>query len=171
MKLFEEGESTLVGIKLESGDYFQENNTSMDDMTGTLPNGTIYTFSTKSLNSLDALYLSTSNVADDIKITINTDVANYSIIANSGEYGTDNNYGNINKPTCTVSESSKTVDGGEPFSITFTPNSGKQIDKLNIRTGYSNKTNLVDIQNTSVTIEGQSFQINKLNDVSLSISS
>lgn len=171
MKLFEEGESTLAGIKLESGDYFQENNTSMDDMTGTLPNGTIYTFSTKSLNSLDALYLSTSNVADDIKITINTDVANYSIIANSGEYGTDNNYGNINKPTCTVSESSKTVDGGEPFSITFTPNSGKQIDKLNIRTGYSNKTNLVDIQNTSVTIEGQSFQINKLNDGSVSISS
>lgn len=169
LKIFEQGATALDGLHVESGSYSHDETSNFNGLSGTLPNGTKYTFSVQNTNNADTLYLSTSNIVDDMKISLDTTESSYTVTANSGEYGSDNNQGS-NIPTCSVSEDGMIVGGGKAMSLTFTPNTGKQIESLNIRTGYSNKTNLVEVKNGSVTVEGLTFEISKLNDGSVSVS-
>lgn len=169
LKIFEQGAVALEFLHVESGNYNHDETEQFDGLTGTLPNGTKYTFSVENTNNADTLYLSTSNIVDDMTIRLDTTESSYTITANSGEYNSDNNQGS-NIPTCSVTDDGMVVSGGKAMSLTFTPNLGKQIKCLNIRTGYSNKTNLIEVKNGSVTVEGLTFEVNKLNDGSVSVS-
>lgn len=169
LKIFEQGATALDGIQVKSGSYTHDESEKFDGLSGVLPNGTKYTFSVQNTNNADTLYLSTSNIVDDMEINLDTTESSYTVTANSGDYGVDNNHGSTT-PTCTVTDEGMVVTGGESMSLTFTPNAGKEIESLNIRTGYSNKANLIEAKNGSVTVEGLTFEVSKLSDGSVSVS-
>lgn len=171
LELYKQGASSLASVKVESGEYLHEETESIDGMHGTLPNGSEYTLDLQSTGSSDALYLSVPVLSDDMRIYLNTEAASYVVVGNSGELGSNQNYGNDNTPTCSVEGSGVTVEGGQRASLTFTPNDGLQIKKLNIRTGYSNQEHLVDASTGSVTIDGVSYQITKAEDGKVTVSS
>lgn len=170
LKIFEQGKTELSTITIESESYASSSDSGFDGMSGVLPNGTTYTFDIENSEGNEVLYLSTSNVVDDMKITLETSPTTYMVSANSGEYGSNNNYGDDYNATCVVSEPGKIVNGGDAVNFTFTPFSGKEISKFNIRTGYSNQSNLISVKSGSFTVDGLSFSMNKLSDGSISVS-
>ncbi len=170
MKLYEQGTSQLSKITVQSGSYSHEQEFTGNSLSGTLPNGTTYQMKLSNSGGSDALYLTTSNLVDDLQIHLWTDAAEYTVVGNSGTLGSNSNYGSDSAPTCSVTGSGSTVAGGESTNMVFTPNAGLQIKKLNIRTGYSNQSNLVDAVTGSVTVGGQTYQITKQADGSVSVS-
>lgn len=170
MKIYEEGINSLKKVTVKSGTYSHEEQLNINGMTGTLPNGTTYTMSLVNSGDTAALYLTTSNVVDDMQITLQTDAAAYAIKGNSGRLNENNNFGEDGAPSCEVAGAENRVEGGQPMSLVFTPNTGSQVSKLNIRTGSSNQVNLVDAVTGSVTIDGKTYQINRMNDGRVSVS-
>lgn len=164
-KVFDLSKDTITGVTVEedAGSWSTNGN-----LKGSLPNGTSYTLEVSTAGDSKGLFLSTSNLADDMSIFLNTAPASYTVTGNSGRMNSGQDQGGT--PTCSVSGSGNIIAGGDDMSITFQPNVGQDIKKLNIRTGYSNQTNLVDAKTGTVSVGGKTYQINKMKDGSVSVS-
>ena len=68
MKLYEQGTSQLSKITVQSGSYSHEQEFTGNSLSGTLPNGTTYQMELSNSGGSDALYLTTSNLVDDLQI-------------------------------------------------------------------------------------------------------
>ena len=98
MKVFEQGNRALAGVTVDSGSFSKSETSRIDGMTGKLPNGTTFTFNIQNSNNISSLMFSTSNMVDDVKLTVDTKKASYTVNANSGELNSNNNYGNDGSP-------------------------------------------------------------------------
>lgn len=159
--LFTTGETDLDAIEISSANYSKVCN-SFDNQKGSLPNGTNYTIQTNmDKNGVKTVSWSADRIRDDVAISLTTKKTEYQVIANSGGYGENNNYGTAGSPTCEVSESVQTIAGGEHFSVTFTPLVGNEITYLNLRAHYGNQINLVAVSEKTATVAGKVLSIKK----------
>ena len=169
MKLIDDT-SLLRKVTIQSGEYNREERQNIDGMKGNLPNGTAYSLSIVKDGEKSALCLTTTAVADDLKIILEVAPASYTVTANSGRLGENNNLGEDAAPTCSVTGAAS-VEAGKPMNLVFTPNSGLKISKLNIRTDAASKVEPVSAVNGTVTVDGQSYQIAVANDGKVTVTS
>lgn len=107
-----------------------------------------------------ALHFKLQNTLNDtISITVNAKTVSYTAHANSGAYGQNANRGGLG--TCTMTGNAETlIMGGSAYAVTFTPKSGQEISKLNLRVGTEDGSGkIVDAVSGSTTVEGQTFAV------------
>jgi len=107
-----------------------------------------------------ALHFKLQNTLNDtISIAVKAKDVSYTAHANSGAYGQNSNRGGLG--TCTMTGSGETtIAGGGAYEVTFTPKSGQEITKLNLRVGAEDGNGkIVDAVSGSTTIEGQTFAV------------
>lgn len=162
LPLYTTGERGVEKVTVSSGEYFKEV-TAFDTATkDTLPNGTVYTLSaTKDADESMVLTLSTTGIKDALTVEVTTEDAAYDVMANSGTYGQNSNYGNTGSATCEINKTTFQVAGGKGYAIEFKANAGLEVTHLNIRANYSNRSNVVSVDAGTVTVAGQTFVITK----------
>lgn len=160
--LYTVGATDVASITVTSGDYTMAHD-SYSGVTGNLPNGTTYRINGETdSNGIQKVYFDTTNaLQDDIDIEVTPAATSYDVVANSGPYNTNNNYGDNGNATCTIDKEVQTVTGGDSWSVAFTPIGGQEITHLNIRPDYTNRTNLVSASTGTVTVSGRTYQIDK----------
>lgn len=133
------------------------------NMSGTLPNGTVYRLFENSDRSLS---LTTTNrqIKDDISVEVVRTAKTYNAYANSGPKGFKDDLGSDSTPTCDVEVSSATVDGNTSWDARFIPEDGLVIKSLNIRTTAGGR-NIVDVDAGSVTVGDTRLTITRTGDV------
>lgn len=157
MKLIEDI-TLLKKVTIQSGNSNISEELNFDGMKGTLPNGTEFTLSVVKNGDKSALYMTTTEVKDDLKVALDVVPTNYTVTANSGRLGENSNLGEDAAPTCSVTGAAS-VEAGKPMNLVFTPNSGLKISKLNIRTNAASKDEPVSVVNGSVTVGSQIYQM------------
>lgn len=162
LDLYTTGEKDIDSVTVTSGEYTSTVEVTDEAVTGTLTEGTVYTLSTVAAkDGTKTLKLSTTAIQDDISVDVTTKETSYTIVANSGAYGSNDNHGSANAPTCDASEVEQEVKGGEGWSVTFVPHTGAEIKHINIRPNYSNQSNLFSVDKDTVKVEGRVFSIDK----------
>ena len=169
MTLLELGEKEIASVSVESdGDTDVFDSENYKTAAGTLENGTGYRFSvSEDSNGIQSLgFEITTSMVANVSVDVTTKETTYTINANSGPYGSNNNQGMAGNYTCTVSNDTQTVTGGNSWDIKFTPNNGLEITHLNIRPDYSNNTlgKVVEAISGTVTIAGRQYVITKADD-------
>ena len=63
-----------------------------------------------------------------------------------------------------------TIPGGGVYEVTFTPNNGQEISKLNLRVGAADGTGkIVDAVSGTTTVEGQTFAVHANADGTINV--
>ena len=150
--------STGADDSLVSNTYTDFGSTIVD----TLPLGTKYEIYTVRDNNGDETlnFRYTNELNDIIDIEVVGQAVTYNVYAGSGVYGQNNNQGGLS--TCTISAENDTTNlaDGAPYTVTFTPVSGQEIAKLNLRIGSANGTGrIVDPVTGKVSIGIQDLQV------------
>ena len=150
--------STGADESLVSNTYTDFGSTIAD----TLPLGTKYEIYTVRDNNGDETlnFRYTNELNDIIDIEVVGQAVTYNVYAGSGVYGQNNNQGGLS--TCTISAENDTTNlaDGAPYTVTFTPVSGQEIAKLNLRIGSANGTGrIVDPVTGKVSIGIQDLQV------------
>lgn len=162
LDLYTTGEKDIEAVTVTSGEYTSNVTVGDEAVTGTLTEGTVYTLSTEvAKDGTKTLKLATTAIQDSFSIDVTTKETGYTIVANSGAAGTNDNLGSANAPTCEVSEVEQKVKGGEGWSVTFKPYAGAEIKQINIRPNYSNQSNLFSADSLTAKVEGKVFNIDK----------
>lgn len=168
LPLYTTGERDVERVTVTSGEYTKDIANFSTATKDTLPNGTVYTLAvTKDADEAMTLTLSTTGIKDTMTVEVVTKETAYEVMANSGTYGQNSNYGNTGSATCDVTDAALTVVGGANYSVKFTAHTGLEITHLNIRANYSNRTNVVKVDAGTVTVAGQTFTITKAADGSV----
>lgn len=163
LPLYVTGEKDVASVTITSGNYAKTISDFASATKDTLPNGTVYTLSaTADADGALSITLSTTGVKESFDVAVATAATKYTVMANSGTYGKNSNYGDAGAATCAVDHASQEVAGGHSYTVTFTPNAGLEITYLNIRANYSNKSNLVNVVTSdTVTVADQVFNIDR----------
>lgn len=117
-----------------------------------------------------ALHFKLQNTLNDtINIAVKSKDVVYTAHANSGAYGQNGNRGGLG--TCTMTGSAETtIPGGGAYEVTFTPNNGQEISKLNLRVGAEDGTGkIVDAVSGTTTVEGQTFAVHANADGTINV--
>lgn len=169
--LYVEGERQAAKIVITSGDYHKEITDFTESVKDTVSAKTSYTVSTSyDAENVRTISLAITGLYADLDIAVTTKETSYTIRANSGTYGVNNNYGSTGDATAKVNEAEQNVVGGGKYSVVFTPDAGLEITHLNIRANWSNKANVVAVSTTNTTVAGQVFAISKNKDGSVTVS-
>ena len=160
------GTGTDVEVTVTSGDYSATSSIRPVTMSGTLPNGTVYSLTE---NGSRIVSLTAPNLQDNIAVTVTAVARSYNVIANSGPVGYKDNLGSTGDPTCTISKDSQIVDGNESWAVTFNPNAGLVIQSLNIRSSFSGQ-NIIPVSKDAVNVDGTDLKIAKNADGSVTVS-
>lgn len=165
--LFDIGVGVDAAVTVSSGSYSVTSSTRPISMTGTLPNGTVYRLSEGS-NRVVSL-TTTSQIKDDIEVSVTTTPHSYMIHANSGPKDFKSNLGSTSNPTCSVTDAEQAVEGNTGWSVTFTPNSGGLvINQLNIRSSAGGQ-NIVAANAGAITVSDTQMKIAKNGDGSVTV--
>lgn len=160
--LYTTGEKDVESITITSGEYVKVIEDFSTAVKDTLGGKTTYTLTAApDANESKVFTLVTTGLKDDISVSVVTKAAEYTVMANSGTYGENSNYGGTGSSTCVIEKAEQTVAGGAGYSVTFTPNAGLEITHLNIRANYTNRTNLVAVSTASTTVAAQTFTVSK----------
>ena len=159
VQLLDIGVGVDAEVTVSSGAYTETSSTRPITMSGTLPNGTVYSL-TENNSRIVSLSTSGSGLLDDIAVSVRTTPHSYTVTANSGPVGFKDNLGSTGTPTCAVSKDSQFVDGNGSWAVTFNPNDGQIIQSLNIRDSISGQ-NIVAVSKDSVTVAGTDIQISR----------
>lgn len=160
------GTGTDVEVTVTSGDYTATSSIRPVTMSGTLPNGTVYSLTESGSRIVS---LTAPNLQDDIAVSVTAMARSYNVIANSGPVGFKDNLGSTGDPTCTISKDSQIVNGNESWAVTFNPNAGLVIQSLNIRNGLSGQ-NIIPVSKDAVSVDGTDLKIAKNADGSVTVS-
>ena len=160
------GTGTDVEVTVTSGDYTATSSIRPVTMSGTLPNGTVYSLTESGSRIVS---LTAPNLQDDIAVSVTAVARSYSVIANSGPAGFKDNLGSTGDPTCTISKDSQIVNGNESWAVTFNPNAGLVIQSLNIRNSLSGQ-NIIPVSKDAVSVDGTDLKIAKNADGSVTVS-
>lgn len=169
LSLLTVGAEDISSVTVESGS--ESKSYDADDCKAgvsnvTLSNGIVYRiYNTTDANGYRTVrFQVTSDLLADVDVTVEKEAAQHKIFANSGFYGQNNNMGGTG--TCTMDKAEMTVASGDAtYSVTFTPDPGQEITKLNLRVDAENATpTIVDVNSTSATIKGQTFSISKIGE-------
>lgn len=160
------GTGTDVEVTVTSGDYTATSSIRPVTMSGTLPNGTVYSLTE---NGSRIVSLTAPNLQDDIAVSVTAVARSYNVIANSGPVGFKDNLGSTGDPTCTISKDSQIVNGNESWAVTFNPNAGLVIQSLNIRNSLSGQ-NIIPVSKDAVSVDGTDLKIVKNADGSVTVS-
>lgn len=113
-----------------------------------------------------SLAVTGAGIHDDLDISVAVTPASYSIEANSGNKGENNNWGTDMDPTCGVSPRTQSVDGNEGWAVDFEPISDNlMITYLNIRSSRNGSGKLVSSATGSATIGSTAISINNSNGI------
>lgn len=144
-----------------------------DTIEKTLPLGTKYQIYTSTDNNgyetLNFRY--TNELSDIIDIEVVGKAVTYDVYAGSGVYGQNNNQGGLATCNISVENATTTLADGAPYEVTFTPVTGQEIAKLNLRLGSADATGrIVDPVSGKVTIGNQDLKVTANNNGSVTVS-
>jgi len=113
-----------------------------------------------------SLSVTGTGINDDLDVSVTATPASYSIEANSGNKGENNNWGTDMNPTCGVSPKTQSVAGNQGWSIDFEAISDNlMITYLNIRSSRNGSGKLVSAATGSVTIGSTAISISNRNGI------
>lgn len=169
LDLMEIGAKDVANVRISSGGDTEQHYTDYNGASGQLDNGTGYRFFVNTdSNGIGTLRCELNPLNGDVYVSVTTKATSYTIRANSGPYGSNNNQGVSGNETCSVSGSQdQTVNGGDSWSVTFTPKAGYDITHLNIRPDFNNDSlgKVVSApgagSSDTATIAGKSYTIEK----------
>lgn len=116
-----------------------------------------------------ALHFKLQNTLNDvISINVTGKEMTHTCHANSGAYGQNNNRGGLS--TCTQTNSPTAIEGGATYEVTYTPEKGQEIIKLNLRVeAEDGKGKIVDAVSGTTVIEGQTFVVKANTDGTVNV--
>lgn len=162
------GTQDIESVTVESGSYSKVYDALACKAGGsdTLPNGSVYQIYNESIDGVQIVKFRINGALKDV-VTVSTVMADayYSLNVNSGFYGQNSNQGGV--ATCTYVATTdggdiSNIKGGNRVDVDFTPNSGQEIIKLNVRFDYMDAaSNILDATTGSKTIQGVPFSITK----------
>ena len=159
VKLLDIGVGVDAEVTVSSGSFSETSSERPITMSGTLPDGTVYTL-TENSSRIVSLSTDSNGLRDDIEVSVRTTPHTYSVEASSGPVGFKDNLGSTSAPTCTVSKDSQFVSGNESWAVTFNPLNGNIIQSLNIR-GTAGGQNIVSADKEVVNVGGTEIRISK----------
>ena len=166
VSLFTDGAETLTSVTVSAagGEDKVLTAANLDKTeTYTLSGGTQYQV-TKNTNSngykeYSFRWLNTLN--DNITVSVDSTQASYTVYARYGALNQNNNNGGAN--TCTMDANATTsVDGGEQYSVTYTPNLNQEITYIKLTCDSNDgKSELIPVSKTSGSVYGVNYSISK----------
>lgn len=170
--LHEIGASDVDTVKVSDGSITDTYSEFKKAIEKTLTGGTRYQIymQTSSAGARELHFRLMNTLNDNISIVVTQKDVQYTVNANSGGYGQNNNQGGF--ATCTSDVSAVTkVGGGRPYSVTYTPKPGQEITKVNLRIDAADgQGQIVDAKNGQVTVGGQTFRVSTQDNGKVTVS-
>ena len=166
VSLFTDGAETLttVTVSAAGGEDRVLTASSLDKTeTYTLSGGTQYqvTKSTNSNGYKEYAFRWLNSLNDNITVSVESAPASYTVYARYGALNQNNNNGGAN--TCTMdANATTTVDGGDQYSVTYTPNLNQEITYIKLTCDSNDgKSELIPVSKTSGTLAGVNYRISQ----------